>query len=120
MRRWRLIALLASGTAFGAWMERQQLLKYWQAYVMPPPPVQTRVYAWQDQAGVWHYSQTADDRRARPIMIDTARITPIKPPSTAPQAAPTDKTLDVMTMREELYRQQQIIQQEKMRRTTNE
>lgn len=123
MRKWMIAGFLVAGSTMGAWLGRESLVGLWHGYVQPPTPAQTPIYGWQDQNADWHFSSTRDDKKAQLIMIDTGKITPIKPPPLAPpkvEANQLPNPLDIKGIREDMIRQQQLIQAAKERQILDE
>lgn len=117
-----VIIIVIVAALAGAWLERDTLKKHWQQQ-FPSQQIeasQTQVYSWKDSDGTMHYSSHADDKRAKEMTVDTARITRLEPLPPKKDAAKEQGKLMIMEMREELERNRDKMQQAREKQVMNE
>ncbi len=114
-----IIAIVAA--VGGAWMERETLKKYWQQqFPSQIEATQTQIYSWKDSDGTMHYSSHADDKRAKEMTIDTARISRLEPLPAKKEETKKEAKLMIMEMREGLERNRNKMQQAREKQVMGE
>lgn len=87
-----MLVLLVLG--LGWW--QQDMIKHWfkpqpaEETMTTPPATQTELYSWVDKDGTTHYSDAAHVKGAKKVIVDTAKITPLKPPVVLKPATTTE------------------------------
>jgi hypothetical protein len=105
----------------GAWMERETVKKYWQTHVHPQEESsQTIVYTWKDSDGTVHYSSSADDKKAKEMVVDTRKISRLEPLPPPKKSEKEEDKLLIMEMREELVRNRRKMNDAKEKQTMDE
>ncbi len=105
----------------GTWLERETVKKYWQQqFPSQTATTQTQVYAWKDSDGTVHYSSHADDKRAKEMTVDTARITRLEPLPPKKDETKEKGKLMIVEVREEMERNRDKMQQARERQVMAE
>lgn len=121
MQTHSLVLIIVAIAMGGAWMERETVKKYWQKQFNPQmESTQTTVYTWKDSEGTMHYSNNADDKKAKEMVIDTRKISRLEPLPPPKEAAKEKDKLLIMEMREELIRNRDKMQKAKEKQIMGE
>ena len=100
-----LVLIIVAVVVGGAWMERETVKKFWQtSFQHQEQSSQTIVYTWKDSDGTVHYSSSVDDKKAKEMVVDTRKISPLEPLPSPKKSEKEEGKLLIMEMREELVR----------------
>jgi hypothetical protein len=116
-----LVLIIIAVVMGGAWMERETVKKYWQKQFHPQAESsQVTVYTWKDSDGTIHYSNSADDKKAKELIVDTSKISRLEPLPPPKEAAKEKDKLLILEMREELIRNRDKMQAAKEKQIMDE
>ena len=116
-----VVLIIIAVVMAGAWMERETVKKYWQTKFHPQEKSsQTIVYTWKDSDGTIHYSNSADDKKAKELIVDTSKISRLEPLPPPKEAEKENDKLLIMEMREELIRNRDKMQKAKEKQIMDE